>query len=251
MIPAPLTVSQYLTTHVTRPPNAPVLNWPKTRLTASASLHNHHFAAALFIPATDSLTAHLRLDPTHTAYSDTDTHHSFPGLQHQLVGYTPRYRLPTMIVDNHHVAYWGLDWAQRTNFWPTAPDLCHFDAHWDKTPAPLLPAPPTAEAAWHFTIQHLTVANYLEAAQRHRRLTNIYYYVESPHFTTPPPPPRFILNLDLDLFHTDMGHLPWDQVLSQLATSLSTCAGLLLATSPGFIAPERALAYAQAIITAL
>jgi len=168
---------------------------------------------------------------------------SHRGLEKILVGHTRRSGTPFYLCDNHNLV------LEAWNFVKTYQPLLkvvHIDQHRDD-----------AKFAGNMDkwLIESRICDYIDFAKFAKWIAPHHYsYTESVDFEKGVPPDsgeRFILNLDLDIFASDVTHISTESKIQLIGDFLPKTEIITIATSPGFIAPERAVALAELFITYL
>lgn len=183
---------------------------------------------------------------TSVVFEDFDEHdvlHQCTGLAH-LVRTSWR-GVPTVVMDNHnHAFYFWFEACRQGHLRPGA-TLIHLDQHRDtRVPDRALPGDATLEDAFRYTNFQLNVGNYVVPAINAGLVGEVQFVTGDSGLDNFDVAGRSntILNIDLDFFAPEMSSIDFDRALRFIDAHLSSASLVTIATSPFFIAQDRAIA---------
>ncbi len=160
-----------------------------------------------------------------------------------------------VILDNHnHALYFWLD-AMRRGIISHGCELIHIDEHSDlwanEHMLDLEKALADEKYAWEFTNYSCNVGNYIQPAisswliGKMIRIENEFQIDEYMDYT---PPKNSILNIDIDIFSDELGHIDEEKKVKIIQNLLKKCSFATIATSPYFIDQWKALEKLEKIL---
>lgn len=160
--------------------------------------------------------------------------------------------IPIYIFDNHNHVFYAWCEALKMGWFEKGAVLVHMDEHFDASMPPLIPAQSdlkSLENVWRFTNETLQIATYIKPALTLEIFSECVDYVESSQFAVRNQQSMdIVLNLDIDVFHSDMNHISWQQKIDVLKYYLPRVKLITIATSPYFIDQHKAIDLIKKVI---
>ena len=158
--------------------------------------------------------------------------------------------IPTIVIDNHnHAFYFWCEALGRGDIQPNA-TLIHVDQHRDMRVPERLYDGTTPEEAFTYTNFHLNVGNYIVPAERAGLVGDMQMVTSGSALEDLrlAGSRNKILNIDLDFFAPEMSYIDFALAERFIAAHLPTTSLVTCATSPFFIAQNRAIAMLKRLV---
>lgn len=145
------------------------------------------------------------------------------------------------VFDNHNHAFYFWSKSMMKNEFTRGCKLVHVDQHKDtREPESYDVDVNNIEDVFRYTNEVLNVGSFIKPALKHKIFSELII-IDSLYGFDLEIEPEFVLDIDLDIFSSDMDYIPFDFKLDKIKNLIKKAKVITIATSPYFINQEYAI----------